>query len=345
MRLSPILSLLLAGLLMPTSPLAAQTPNTTTVDPDGTAHITRTVPAPQSLSPEAQATLRNGYTDLDLTLEQRRTSTDKWQTGAGEKSRLVYPVHLAEAVIAGVPVREVTPLTNAHKDWVLICLHGGGFNSDSGSFTESIPMANLLQARVVSVLYRLAPEHPYPAALDDAVAIYKDLLKTHKPAHIVIYGTSAGAILTAEVASRLKQLGLPQPAALGIFSGLGDFSGNGGDAAALFALQGLRGNVPLPSDRPRDSSYVGKLDPKDPILSPVYADLHGLPPTLFITSGRDMLLSSTTILHRAYLRAGVDAHLIVFEGLPHAFWNDVSLPESKETYTYMADFFRRQLSR
>ncbi len=345
----PALGLLLTGFLMLPASLAAQTPNTTTVDPDGTAHITRTVPVPNTLSPEAQATLRNGYTNLDLTLEQRRTSTDKWQTGAGEKSRQVYPVHIADAVIAGVPVRDVMPLTNAHKDWVLICLHGGGFNSDSGSFTESIPMANLLQARVVSVLYRLAPEHPYPAALDDAVAVYKDLLKTHKPAHIVIYGTSAGAILTAEVASRLKQLGLPQPAALGIFSGLGDFSANGGDAAALFALQGLRGNVPLPAplpgSHPRDTSYTGTLDPKDPVLSPVYADLHGLPPTLFITSGRDMLLSGTTILHRAYLRAGVDARLIVFEGLSHAFWNDVALPESKETYGYMADFFRQQLSK
>ena len=68
--------------------------------------------------------------------------------------------------------------------------------------------------------------------------------------------------------------------------------------------------------------YAGSLNLKDPLLSPVYADLSGMPPTLFITSGRDLLLSGTTILHRAFLRAGDDAQLVVFEALPHAFWNN-----------------------
>jgi acetyl esterase/lipase len=81
------------------------------------------------------------------------------------------------------------------------------------------------------------------------------------------------------------------------------------------------------------------------VLSPLFADLHGFPPTLFITSTRDLLLSGTTILHRAFLRDGVDARLIVFEALPHAFWNDVSLPESKEAYGFMAAFFDQQLAR
>ena len=71
--------------------------------------------------------------------------------------------------------------------------------------------------------YRLAPEHPFPAGVEDAVAVYRELLKTYKPNHIVIYGTSAGAVLTAEVAVKLKALGLPMPAALGIFSTLDRF--------------------------------------------------------------------------------------------------------------------------
>ena len=116
---------------------------------------------------------------------------------------------------------------SANQDKVLLNLHGGGFNSDSGSYTESIPIAGYSKIKVVAVLYRLAPEHPFPAAVDDSVAVYKELLKTYQPSHIVIYGTSAGAILTAEVAARLKQLGLPLPAALGIFSGLGDFARHG----------------------------------------------------------------------------------------------------------------------
>mgnify|MGYP001553858530 CR=1 FL=1 len=81
------------------------------------------------------------------------------------------------------------------------------------------------------------------------------------------------------------------------------------------------------------------------MLSPIYADLHGFPPTLFITSGRDMLLSGTTILHRKFLQDGVDARLVVFEGLSHAFWNDAELPESKEAVGIMAKFFDRELGR
>jgi acetyl esterase/lipase len=81
------------------------------------------------------------------------------------------------------------------------------------------------------------------------------------------------------------------------------------------------------------------------VLSPIYADLHGLPPTLFVTSGRDALLSGTANLHRAYLRASVDARLVVFDALPHAFWYDASLPESIEASHIMADFMLRQLAK
>ena len=166
----------------------------------------------------------------------------------------------------------------------------------------------------------------------------------YKPEHIVIYGTSAGAILTGEVAVRLKQLGLPMPAVLGIFSGLGDFAREG-DSRSLFALRGLSGHLDPPGDGPHDAYYAGKTDPKDPVLSPVYADLHGLPPTLFITSTRDMLLSGTVNLHRAFLNAGVDARLVVFDALPHAFWYDPVLPESLEANHRMADFFVKHLGK
>jgi monoterpene epsilon-lactone hydrolase len=342
------LTLLLIS-LSATAALAQAPADHSSIAPDGTATVTRVVPVPTTVSPEARKVLSRVVSDavVPQTLEQRRTGTDKWQNGAGEASKAVYPVNIASDTIAGIPVRIVTPLTiaPAKRNRVLINLHGGGFNSDSGSLTESIPIANLTGTKVVSVLYRLAPEHPFPAGLDDAVAVYKELLKTHKPANIGLYGTSAGAILTAEVTVKLKQLKLPLPGATGIFSGLGDFS-QVGDSAAMYALGGLSGhlNPPNASDA-HDPEYVGSTDPKDPVLSPLYADLNGFPPTLFITSGRDMLLSGTTILHRAYLRAGVDAQLVVFEALPHAFWNNVSLPESKETYQIMANFFDKHLGR
>jgi acetyl esterase/lipase len=90
---------------------------------------------------------------------------------------------------------------------------------------------------------------------------------------------------------------------------------------------------------------LGGTDPKDPVLSPIYADLHGLPPTLFITSGRDLLLSGTINLERAYVNAGVDARMVVFDGLPHAFWYDPLLPEALEANHMMADFFVKQLEK
>jgi acetyl esterase/lipase len=235
-------------------------------------------------------------------------------------------------------------MPDGKRDRLLINLHGGGFNSDSGSLTESVPIANLTRTKVIAVLYRLAPEHPFPAAVEDAVAVYREALKTYKPAKIAIYGTSAGAILTGEVAVRLKQLGLPMPGALGIFSGLGDFN-HVGDSQAMYALAGLSGHLDPPGKTPLDTEYVRETNPEDPVLSPLYADLHGLPPTLFLTSGRDMLLSGTTILHRKFLRDGVDARLVIFEALPHAFWNDAELPESKEAYGIMAGFFDKELGR
>lgn len=337
------------GLLFVSLVRAQSIPHTDTsyIDAEGTAHVTRVVPVPKTVSPEAQKRLAIRVSDAPSkeTLAERRAKTDAWQARAGAEFRAIYPVNVTEGTIAGVPVKTITPLTipESKRDRVLINVHGGGFNSDSGSLTETVPIANLTQTKVVAVLYRLAPEHPFPAAVDDTVAVYKEILKTYKPEHIGLYGTSAGAILTAEVASQLRKLGLPLPAALGVFSGLGDFS-QPGDSQAIYSLNGFSGPLKPPDSKPHDSPYVGSTDPKDPVLSPLYANLSGFPPTLFITSTRDALLSGTAILHRAFLRAGVDAQLVVFEALPHAFWNDAHLPETKEADGIMAGFFDKHLA-
>jgi acetyl esterase/lipase len=133
------------------------------------------------------------------------------------------------------------------------------------------------------------------------------------------------------------------PAALGIFSGLGDFA-RAGDSMSLYALGGFAGHLDPPSPDMVDRGYTGTTDLKDPVLSPIYGDLHGLPPTLFVTSGRDMLLSGTINLHRAYLNAGVDAHLVVYDALAHAFWYDPTLPEAIEANHLMANFFVKHLA-
>ena len=134
----------LAAVLAFTATLCAQQPpqtNSSILDANGTAHVTRVIPVPNTISPEAQATLRRPAGAENQTLAERRTSTDAWQTHAGEVSLKAYPVKIESLTIAGVPVRNVLPLdeTSQHPDRVLINVHGGGFNSDSGSFTESIP--------------------------------------------------------------------------------------------------------------------------------------------------------------------------------------------------------------
>lgn len=317
------------------------------IGPHGTAYVTRVVPIPQDVSPQAKAFLAQRMSDVQQhqTIAQQRHSTNVWQAHAGKVSLELYPAKLSKSTIAGVPVRIITPIHTPadHRNYVLMNVHGGGFVVDSGSLTETIPMANLTQTRVVAVLYPLSPEHPFPAALNAAVAVYKHLLKHYPAKHIVIYGTSAGAILTGEIAADLKHLHLPQPAALGIFSGFGDFS-RPGDSQSLFALNGLSGYLAPPKPgHQMNSGYVGKTNPRNPILSPVFANASGLAPTLFLTSTRDMLLSGTTILDRHFLNAGDKTQLIVFEGLPHAFWNNPRMPEAKEADRDMANFFNRYL--
>ena len=267
----------------------------TTIDSGGIAHIKRAVPVPKTISPEAYALMVSG----------RRWTPEPGTKQAAEfteRLHATYPVEITETTLAGVACKVVIPKRAApHKrDRVLICLHGGGFTSDSGSTLESTTMAALTGTKVIAVEYRLAPQHPFPAAVDDTVAIYKNALKEYSPKKIGVYGTSAGAVLSAQMAVESRRLGLPLPAVMGFFSGYVDLARYGDSrflygtsgftnfSAMLPALQGL-GMVP----------YVGDHDRKDPVLSPIYADLKGFPPTLCMTSTRDHCLSGTVDFHRA----------------------------------------------
>jgi monoterpene epsilon-lactone hydrolase len=329
------------------NPAAKITQNHAVTEADGTVRMQRVIPLPQYLSPEAKAWLsRPLATDANIpqTIQQRRAGLEVSQARHRDELLKMFSVTVKDTTVAGVPVRDVVPTAIRHQDRVLICLHGGGFNADSGSYSESIPVAGLTGLRVVSVLYRLAPENPFPAGVDDVIAVYNELLKTYRPNRIGIFGSSAGAGLTLQAAVKMKQLHMPMPAALGPFSAPASMA-DGGDSRSLYNTDGLRGYVPIPTDAALDPEYVGKTDPRDPVLSPIYADLHEMPPTLFITSERDLLLSATSSLSRAFLRDGNQTQLIVFEALPHCFWNNNSLPESHEAWGYMASFFDRELGR
>jgi acetyl esterase/lipase len=350
MRKLPLTATFLTLSLAYAIPGAAQTnPDSATFDSDGTAHIMRTVPMPNTVSPEAQQWLKQIEHEAAQPhdLAEIRKGTDEWRARDSAEAMRRYPVKVQEMTIAGVRTDIITPLSmpDVNRSRVLINLHGGGFISDSGSLIEGIPICHLTRIKVVSVYYRLAPENPFPAGVDDVVAVYRELLKTYPPKNIGLFGTSAGAILSAEVTVRLKQLGLPVPAALGFFSGLADFSRTA-DSQQLFALNGFSGNIaPQNPNGPHDASYIGKSDPRDPVLSPLFADLNGFPPTLLVTGTRDALLSNTSIFHLALVHAGVDARLLVYEAMPHAFWYHFDFPETRDCLEIMAKFFDQHVGK
>jgi acetyl esterase/lipase len=247
-----------------------------------------------------------------------------------------------------VPCDLLRPVDPAPEDRgrVLINLHGGGFCLGSGMLLEAIPMCALTKANVVAVDYRLAPEHPYPAAVDDALAVYRTVLKHHPPEQVAIYGASAGGFLTGQVIARILEEGLPRPACAGVFTAGGDLS-TFGDTAGIFTLSGFWGETILPFGHELSEirAYLAGADPDDPLVSPIKGELWRFPPTLLVSGTRDALLSPTCMLHRALRRAGVEAELYVYEAMPHAHWLNLDLPETKETLAVMAGFFNARLAR
>jgi acetyl esterase/lipase len=309
----------------------------------------RVIPPPATVSPEARRWLASlaGKRPGPKTLAERRAATDEWRTRQSSEAQRLFPVTLDEKVIGGVRTHVITPIETppANRSKVLINLHGGGFNSDSGSLVEGIPIAHLTKMKVVSVYYRLAPEHPFPAAVDDVVAVCRELLKSYRPTSVGVFGTSAGACLTAQVTVKLRQSKLALPGALGMFAGGADYS-RLTESNLMYTLDGLPGELEFtdPNHPPADE-YQGKTDPTDPVLSPLFADLGGWPPSLLVTSTRDLYMSDTTIFHRALLAAGNDARLVVFEALPHAFWYYYELPETREALALMARFFEERVGK
>jgi monoterpene epsilon-lactone hydrolase len=302
--------------------------------------VLRRAPIPRTISDDAVSALRrSAIQPAEGDLESQRAVCARVQRELGAIQLARYGVDMTEDEIAGVPVRILTPRPPAavRTGMVLLNLHGGGFTQDAGSITENAPLAGLSGMKVVAARYRLAPEHPYPAAVDDAEAVY-DALAAEVPAgRIGVYGTSAGAILAAQLMVRLHRNGKPLPGALGFFTGSADLS-RLGDTEHLFRRfdDGRQG-----SDIFR--LYTGDQSRTDPQVSPLFGPLESFPPTLCLAGTRDFMLSQTTILHRALLAAGVPAELIVYEAMLHAHWIYQDIPEAREAFGHMADFFRRRL--
>ena len=296
-------------------------------------------PLPDTLSPEgkaaAAAAAAQAMPDPLPPVADIRAFIGAMQDGMGAQLQKRYEVRVETSTIAGVPVRIVYPkgVSGLGKGPVLLNLHGGGFAIDSGSLTETIPVAARSGLPVVAVLYRLSPEHAYPAALDDALAVYQALEKERTAKRIAVFGTSAGACLSGQLVAKLASMGRPMPAALGFLSGSADL-GIRGDSESWMPGPGFDWVA----------AYSGKTAMTDPILSPIRGDVSRFPPTLLMTSTRDFLLSPTSIFARALTEKGVDARLVVFDGLPHAFWAYMAAPESDQANELVARFLRDKLA-
>ena len=291
---------------------------------------------PATLSPDARAALAAAATMPQPPandIPKRRAMLSQFQEQFGAKQQQRYPVDISAATMAGVPVRLLRAKgVPASEKRVFLNLHGGGLNADSGSLTENIPIASITRIPVVAVLYRLAPEHGFPAAVDDALAVYKELLKTHKPPEIGVYGTSAGAILGPQLIARIHKEGLPQPAVLGMFAGDTDFS-KSGDTMPLLGFD-ISATYPI---------FFGQTPLTDPLASPQLGSAAFYPPTLCMSSTRDFYLSSTVNFCRKLELAGKENRLVVFDGLPHAFWSYLDMPESDQAFAIQAKFLTSHL--
>lgn len=256
-------------------------------------------------------------------------------------------VAVKAASIGGVRVYVVTPnsIPAENKDKVLIHVHGGCyvlFPGEAGT-PEAIMMTGFGHYKVISVDYRMPPEAYLPAAVDDAVKVYQEVLKTTPAKNIGFVGTSAGGALTLEMVLRAREKGLPMPGAIAPGTPMSDVTKTGDSFYANEKVD----NVVVSRDGFCDAGtliYAKGHDLKDQLLSPVYGDMHGFPPAILTTGTRDLLLSNTVRVHRKLRRAGVDAQLQVFEGQSHAQYQfDDRVPETKEAFGEIASFFEAHL--
>lgn len=282
-------------------------------------------------------------------LLEARAVYDAQNSARLEIMRPLFPTAAAPSVLGGVRVDIVVPEGRApaleDDEIVLICLHGGAFawGAGDGALLEAVPIAAVSGLAVVAVDYRMAPEHSHPAAVDDVIAVYQ-ALSARRPAHrIGIFGCSAGAILTSQVLARLQAEGLERPGAVALMHAGG--LELDGDLLTLAPM--MTGDDPAAGlSRFAHMPYLADADVADPLVFPGehLQVLAKFPPTLLVTGTRDFSASSMSIMHRRMLSAGAEADFILFDGLWHAFHMAGELPESRELYERVSDFFQRRLS-
>jgi epsilon-lactone hydrolase len=274
-----------------------------------------------------------------MSLEERRERIDHF---AGRfrppHGTLVTPVE--EPGVRG----EWISARRSRDDRVVLYLHGGAFCLGSLASHRNLVAYICAQggARAFSLDYRLAPEHPFPAALDDTIAGYRYLLKLGiHPSRIAMAGDSAGGNLVLAAALQLRDAGEPLPAAIVCISPPTDFTASSKSLVSRAKMDPL---VSLELVVPLCRAYAGELNPSDPRLSPLSGDLHGLPP-LLIQVGTHEILHDDSVRFAAKAReAGVDVKLEVWDQLWHVWHAAVPyVPESLKAIRRIGQFLRERI--
>nr|WP_053000349.1 alpha/beta hydrolase [Sphingomonas sp. Y57] len=300
---------------------------------------------PSTVSLELQAALRRGKAQPAMPWPTTNAAwrelvrSDAEQRAIVERLLAQRNARLVPTMVGGVPCYRVEPLHPATDGHFILHLHEGGYVFGAGlhGVNEAILLASAARLPVLSVDYRMPPDFPFPAALDDAMAVWCAMARMADADRMTIAGTSSGGALALALVQRLRIEGGPMPAALAIGSPWSDLSKTGDsyrvNAFGGAAYEGLLAHMAR--------LYAGPHDLKDPRLSPVYGRFDGFPPTILTSGTRDLFLSNTVRVDEAMRRAGVETRLQVLEGQVHAAYLDPALPESTWVFSEIACFLRR----
>ena len=316
----------------------------------------KSIPVPGTVSPQMQAIiaqpLRTNWDKPPTTPEGWKQLSDSIATTVAAQIPTMAErmrVKIEPSTIDGVRVYTITPsdIPAQNRNRLAVHVHGGCYvlNPREAALPEAIFLAGFGRMTVIAVDYRMPPEAYYPAALDDAMTVYAAAIKRVDPKNVAVFGSSAGGALTLEMMLRAKRDGLPMPGAIAPGTPMSDVTKQGDS----FQTNTMVDNVLVSADGFCDAAtrfYANGADLKDPMLSPVYGDVRGFPPTILTTGTRDLLLSNTVRMHRALRQVGTEATLQVFEGQSHAqYYRDDRIPEVKEAFDEIALFFDRHLGK
>jgi acetyl esterase/lipase len=310
----------------------------------------RDIPPPATISPSAQQILSDGAS-LPRMVWPSPDDKEAWRThmAAGDAAReqmVASMLARARATIetthiAGVLCYDCVPSAGAPADGpVYLFIHGGAFVVGGGTFAKAqgAGSAAAIGARTVSVDYRMPPDHPFPAAPEDCVAVYKALIETIDPGRIVIGGSSAGGNIAAAATLMIRDRGLPLPAGTILLTPEVDLTESGDTFRTNEDL-----DVVLKRGLPEcNALYANGHDLRNPYVSPLFGDFtKGFPPTLVQSGTRDLFLSNSVRIHRKLRDAGIDAELHVWEAMPHGGFIPGEAPENAEIQAEVARFIRR----